>query len=127
MLRYRVRGFKAFATPKGIKCELVRYFCEGPGHACIGSLFVGELGKRKASDILPYHHPPNFKPLRGNYHTVVIVGVSISGNESDHFVEIKSSWGKKWAQEGFTKIGFDVLDQIEILIEHQDPQIEPSI
>ncbi|GJZ49917.1 transducin/WD40 repeat-like superfamily protein [Tanacetum coccineum] len=113
-------GFKTISTypftfTEMIKSEILGNFgAEGNKYPLMGVFLTNEFKNREvaaaAADGMPFHHQgaiPQHRPGFGSRHGVVIVGVDTTSlNPEEHFVEVKSSYGRRWGREGFSKVAF---------------------
>nr|GEV75662.1 transducin/WD40 repeat-like superfamily protein [Tanacetum cinerariifolium] len=117
--RYHIDDIKYFTEPEMIKSEiLTNYGPEGKKYPLIGVFLTNEFMSREvaaaAADGMPFrhqgeipHHEPGFKSRHG----VVIVGVDTTSlNPHEHFVEVKSSYGRRWGREGFSNVAFEEFE-----------------
>lgn len=79
----------------------------------LGDLKKSEVAKAAWSKP-PFNHPYeveyyNELLLEPN-HTLLIVGVNtMSDDPRDYYCVVKNTYGKKWGENGYTKISFDMI------------------
>ncbi|PWA37526.1 hypothetical protein CTI12_AA589750 [Artemisia annua] len=119
--RYRIDDIKSFCDPDAIKSEILANFGEnGKKYPLMGVLLTNEFKSREvaaaAADGMPFRHQgdvPIHRPGLQSRHGVTIVGVDTTSlDPQEHFVEVKSSHGRRWGREGFSKVGFEVFETV---------------
>ncbi|PWA37527.1 hypothetical protein CTI12_AA589760 [Artemisia annua] len=117
--RYRIDDIKSFTDPEAIKSEILANFgAEGKKYPLMGVFLTNEFKSREvaaaAADGMPFRHQgaiPQHRPGLGSRHGVVIVGVDTTSlDPAQHFVEVKSSYGRRWGREGFSKVAFEEFE-----------------
>ncbi|XP_071701173.1 uncharacterized protein [Rutidosis leptorrhynchoides] len=122
--RHRIDDVKCFFGHDEIKSAILANFAEGGRkYPLVGILRCNDFVDRQVAAVasmetMPYRFPVNTPPAQGalgssDRHAVLIVGVDTTFADPEmHFCEVKSSHGKKWGVDGFSKVGFGEFDVV---------------
>lgn len=124
---YKLDGATICYGLKNIKKAIIKKICPtGPKYTFAGGCKMGLLSDpdvaRATFHGKPFSHaeflknPPYVERISEECgHAVVITGVNtMSDDQTDHYVEIKNSYGEEWGNKGYARVAFDFFNQIMI-------------
>ncbi|GKF06472.1 transducin/WD40 repeat-like superfamily protein [Tanacetum coccineum] len=73
--------------------------------------FVAANARARSHEI--YRHQARLLDRKTAAHSVLVVGIDVTSEDRiGHYAEVKNTWGTHYGDEGFTRVGFEVLRKI---------------
>lgn len=116
--RFRIEDIIWVSKRAEVELSILEMFRDGgDGYTIVGIMVMGRFKEptvAKAHNIegLPYRHAAD-EDLYGVRHALLIFGLNtMSQNEQEHYCILKNSYGEKWGNKGYNKVGIVVFIEL---------------
>nr|GEX07417.1 hypothetical protein [Tanacetum cinerariifolium] len=115
--RYYLTNILQESDPTLIEERLRQNFLGGPQFPMVADIVVGDLvdfvaAKARACSHEIYRHQDRLLNRKMARHSVLVVRIDVTSKDRiGHYAEVKNTWGA-YGDNGFTRVGFEVLRKI---------------